>query len=59
LGSGMVSNHKCSAVEDCAVLLAVYDVSGLDIDNKRNALSFNDLIEEWEEYIELGHVSQE
>ncbi|MGH9878944.1 MAG: hypothetical protein ACRD5H_15045, partial [Nitrososphaerales archaeon] len=59
LGSGMVSNHKCSTVEDCAVLRAVYDASGLDIDNKRNTLSFNDLVREWEEYIESNYVDPE
>jgi hypothetical protein len=59
LGSGMVSNHKCSAVEDCAVLLAVYDVTGLDIDNKRNTLTFSDLIEQWEEYIKRDQSNPE
>lgn len=51
LASGMVSNHKCSAMEDCAVLRAVYDVSGLDMNEKKYALSFQNLIKEWEEYV--------
>ncbi|MGH9879402.1 MAG: hypothetical protein ACRD5H_17360, partial [Nitrososphaerales archaeon] len=52
LRSGMISNHRCSALEECAMLRAVYDMVGLDLDNKRNTLSFKNLIEEWEQYLQ-------
>ncbi len=52
LRSGMISNHRCLALEECAVLRAVYDMIGLDLDNKRNTLSFKNLIEEWEQYVQ-------
>jgi len=51
LGSGMISNHRCDTLEDCAVLRAVYDVSGLDMEKKRHALDFEILVKEWEDYI--------
>ncbi|MFY3740449.1 MAG: hypothetical protein HMLIMOIP_000887 [Candidatus Nitrosomirales archaeon] len=54
LGSGMISNHRCDTLENCSVLRAVYDASGLDMDNKRYDLSFTTLVEEWE-----GHVSEQ
>jgi hypothetical protein len=51
LGSGMVSSSKCSALEECAVLRAVYDAEGYKND-KKYALSFKDIAEEWREYVE-------
>jgi hypothetical protein len=56
LGSGMISNHRCLALEDCAVLHAVYDANGLDMDNKRHSLNFQSVVQEWEEYI-VKHYS--
>ncbi len=54
LGSGMISNHRCDTLENCSVLRAVYDTSGLDMDNKRYDLSFSTLVEEWE-----GHINEQ
>ncbi|MGH9922853.1 MAG: hypothetical protein ACRD38_08890, partial [Nitrososphaerales archaeon] len=53
LGSGMTSNHRCDTLEDCAVLRAVYDVSGLDMDvkEKRNTPDVDILVKEWEDYV--------
>ena len=50
LGSGMVSNTRCHTVEDCALLQAVYDMNGLDINKKRHTLDVATLIKEWEVY---------
>ncbi len=51
LGSGMISNHRCSTLENCSALRAVYDVNGLTLADKRQSLSFNDIVKEWEGYI--------
>lgn len=47
LGSGMVSNHRCDTVENCAVLRGIYDASGLDINNKRFDIDFSTIVREW------------
>jgi hypothetical protein len=47
----MVSNHRCDTLEDCAVLRAVYDVSGLDMKERRNTLDVGTLVQEWEDYV--------
>ena len=47
----MVSNHRCDTLEDCAVLRAVYDVSGLDMKKKRNALDVEILVKDWGDYV--------
>ena len=51
LGSGMISNHRCSTLENCAVLRAVYDMNGLDLDDKRHSLNFDGIVKEWQDYI--------
>jgi hypothetical protein len=51
LGSGMVSNHRCDTVENCAVLRGVYDASGMDMDRKRFSLDFETLVNEWVDYV--------
>jgi hypothetical protein len=51
LGSGMISNTRCDTLEDCAVLRAVYDESGLDMRKKRYTLDVETLVNEWEEYV--------
>jgi hypothetical protein len=51
LGSGMVSNHRCDTVENCAVLRGVYDASGMDMDRKRFSLDFEALVNEWVDYV--------
>jgi hypothetical protein len=55
LRSGMISNHRCSTLEECVVIRAAYDVSGLDMSNKRLTLSFDTLVEEWEDYVKLHY----
>lgn len=51
LGTGMISNHKCDTVENCAILRAVYDANGWDMDKKRYTLSVKMLTDEWQEYV--------
>jgi hypothetical protein len=51
LGSGMISNTRCDTLEDCAVLRAVYDESGLDMRKKRYTLDIEALVNEWEDYV--------
>ncbi|MGH9922771.1 MAG: hypothetical protein ACRD38_08475, partial [Nitrososphaerales archaeon] len=51
LGSGMISNHRCSTLENCVVLRAVYDMNGLDLDDKRHALNFDKIVRDWEAYV--------
>jgi hypothetical protein len=60
LGSGMISNHRCDTFEQCALLRAVYDANGLDINNKRHELSFKKIVQEWKEYVHAKYsVSEE
>ncbi|GEM_PF-6481288 len=47
LGSTMISNHRCSSLEQCAVLRAAYDASSLDINDKKHVLAFDTLVKEW------------
>ncbi len=51
LGSGMVSNHRCSTIEECALLRAVYDMNGLIMNEERYDLSFTDMERAWEHCI--------
>ncbi len=51
LGTGMTSNHRCDTIENCAVLQAVYDASGLDINKKKYTLDVETLIKEWGAYV--------
>lgn len=51
LGSGMVSNHRCDTVENCATLWGVYDSIGWKLDNKRHTLNVSKLIEEWKSFV--------
>jgi hypothetical protein len=51
LGSSMISNHRCDTFEQCTLLRAVYDVRGLDINEKRYALNFDMIMKGWEEYM--------
>jgi hypothetical protein len=52
LGSSMVSNHRCSTLEQCTLLRAVYSASSMDINDKRYELNFNALVNDWRSYIE-------
>ena len=51
LGSGMIMNHRCDTLENCAVLQAVYDVNGMNIEDQRKPLSVEQLIGGWKEYV--------
>ncbi len=52
LGSGMISNHRCDTLEECAVLRAVYDVSGMDMNERQHhVIDVETLVSEWEDYI--------
>jgi uncharacterized repeat protein (TIGR01451 family) len=54
LGSTMISNHRCATLEQCAVLRAAYDVSSLDINDKKHSLAFDTLVNEWSSHIEIA-----
>ncbi|MFY3740453.1 MAG: putative repeat protein (TIGR01451 family) [Candidatus Nitrosomirales archaeon] len=54
LGSTMISNHRCSTLEQCAVLRAAYDVSSLDMNDKKHSLAFDTLVNEWSSHIEIA-----
>ncbi len=52
LGSGMVSNHRCDTVENCALLRAVYDLNGLNMEKSyAHTIDVKTLIKEWEGYV--------
>lgn len=51
LDSGMISNHRCYTLENCAVLQAVYDIQGLYMD-RRNKLTASKLVEGWETFLQ-------
>jgi len=55
LGSTMVSNHRCDTLEQCALLRAVYDANGLNINDKKNDLNFAKIVQEWEEYVQENY----
>jgi hypothetical protein len=52
LGSTMISNNRCDTMEQCALLKAVYDVNGMDLNDKRHDLSFDTIIQEWKAYVQ-------
>ncbi len=52
LQSGMVSNHRCDTLEDCAVLRAVYDVNGWSMHKSyAHTVDVKTLVSEWEDYV--------
>ena len=51
LGTGMISNHRCDTMENCAILQSVYNVSNLDFDNKKYTIDVDTLFEEWVDYV--------
>jgi len=51
LGSTMVSNHRCDTFEQCALLMAVYDANGFNMNDKKHYLSFDMLAQEWKDYL--------
>jgi hypothetical protein len=55
LGTGMISNHRCNTLENCVVLLSVYDASGLTLSNTRNKMDVKTLVEDWKEHLLLEY----
>jgi len=51
LGSTMVSNHRCDTFEQCALLMAIYDANGFNMNDKRHDLSFDMVVQEWKDYV--------
>lgn len=52
MASGMVSNHRCDTLENCTVLRAVYDASGMDMKKSyKHDLDVKGLMKEWEDYV--------
>jgi hypothetical protein len=52
LGSTMVINSRCDSIEQCALLRAVYDANGMNINDKRHDLNFAGIVEEWKTYVQ-------
>jgi hypothetical protein len=52
LSYSITTNHKCSSVEECSILNAVYEVNGWDLDKRRYTLSFNDIVAGWKESLQ-------
>jgi hypothetical protein len=52
LGSTMVSNNRCDSIEQCALLKAVYEANGMNINDKRHELNFAAIVEEWKTYLQ-------
>ena len=55
LHSVMTGDKRCDTLENCAVLRAVYDEIGLDMEDTENRLSFDDIVEEWRDYLMEGY----
>ncbi|MGH9922953.1 MAG: hypothetical protein ACRD38_09390, partial [Nitrososphaerales archaeon] len=51
LGSTLVSNRSCDTFEQCALLMAVYDANGINMNDKKHDLSFDMLVQEWKDYV--------
>jgi hypothetical protein len=51
LHSVMTGDKRCDTLENCAVLRAIYDELGLDITNTENRLTFDNIVEEWQDYM--------
>ncbi|MGH9878142.1 MAG: hypothetical protein ACRD5H_10925 [Nitrososphaerales archaeon] len=52
----MASNNKCDTIEQCALLMVVYDANGWSINDKRYDISFATIIEEWIEHVEEDYA---
>jgi len=52
LSSSMVSNDRCDTIEQCALVKALYDAKGLNINDRRHDLSFVTIMEDWKEYLQ-------
>jgi len=47
-----VSNHRCDTLEDCAVLRAVYDVNGWQMNKSyHDTVDVKTLVSAWEDYV--------
>jgi hypothetical protein len=57
LNSGLTINHKCSSIEECSVLNAVYEVKGWDPNKRRYTLTFDELFAQWETSGEIYYNS--
>jgi hypothetical protein len=53
--SAMVSNHRCDTYEQCVLLKAVYDVQGLNMNDKKHDLSFDSIMKEWKAYLQQNY----
>jgi hypothetical protein len=51
MDSSLVSDNRCETFEQCALLMAVYDVNGINMNDKKHNLSFDMLVQQWKEYI--------
>jgi hypothetical protein len=51
MDSTLVSNNSCETFEQCALLMAVYDVNGINMNDKKHALSFDMLVQEWKDHV--------
>jgi DNA-binding beta-propeller fold protein YncE len=59
LHSTMVSNHECRTFEQCAVVRAVHDIQGFNLNDRRHELTFDTLVNEWKDYVQERYAISE
>ncbi len=52
LGSTMINNNRCDTLEQCVLVKGVYEISGLNMNDKRHDISFDTIMQEWEQYLQ-------
>jgi len=52
MNSVQLSNHRCDTLEQCALLRAVYDANGMNINDKRHELNFAAIVNEWKDDVQ-------
>lgn len=52
LGSTMINSNRCDTLEQCVLVKAVYDITGLNMNDKRHEISFDTIAQDWEQYLQ-------
>ncbi|MGH9877364.1 MAG: hypothetical protein ACRD5H_06980, partial [Nitrososphaerales archaeon] len=52
LGSTMINNNRCDTLEQCVLVKGVYDINGLNMNDKRHEISFDTILEDWNQYLQ-------
>ncbi|GEM_PF-2131031 len=51
LDSTIVSNDSCETFEQCALVMAIYDVNEFNANDNKHELSFVSIVQEWKDYV--------